>query len=166
MWKRGRIEEQESKHCWSWKNCGWIIKYLIKSWAVVHFYFSEVLTQSDFKERGKKKIKETDCISVMSVPLCLPFLIKKKDLNPPHIPSCSSIPVERRWVAGHEEEDVWLRTGGDVTERLEMAHDIQSASLVNQPGVKSCKQVGRKQTEGSRSSPLFQRSQWYPCHRH
>lgn len=55
-----------------------------------------------------------------------------------------TVPVKRRRVAGHEEEDVWLRRAGDaadVTKCVKMTHDIQSASLVDQTGVQSCDQV-------------------------
>lgn len=48
-------------------------------------------------------------------------------------------------MAGHKEEDVWLWRGGDaadVTKFLDVAHDIQSSSLVNQACVQSWNQVG------------------------
>lgn len=47
-------------------------------------------------------------------------------------------------MAGHEEEDVWQRGAGgaaDVAPRLQVAHDVQGASLVDQAGVQSCCQV-------------------------
>lgn len=47
-------------------------------------------------------------------------------------------------MAGHEEEDIWLQRGGaaaDVTQGLEVAHDDQRASLVDQAGVQRCGQV-------------------------
>ncbi|KAG7230498.1 hypothetical protein INR49_024607 [Caranx melampygus] len=51
------------------------------------------------------------------------------------------VPVVGRRVAGHEEEDVRLWRRGDaaavLTQCLEVAHDVQSSSLVDQTGVKS-----------------------------
>ncbi len=48
-------------------------------------------------------------------------------------------------MAGHEEEDIWmhLEAGGvaDVTECLDVTHDVQRPSLVDQSGVQSCEQV-------------------------
>lgn len=77
-----------------------------------------------------------------------------------------TVPVEGRRVAGHEEEDIWLQTVGvsaDVTKCLEVAHDIQSPSLVNQAGVQSGNQVGHQQDGCCHSTPCFQMSQRYPC---
>lgn len=72
-------------------------------------------------------------------------------------------------MAGHEEQDVRPRGSGgaaDVTKCLETAHDIQSASLVDQAGVQRRNQVTRQQDERSSSSPRFQVSQRYPTEHH
>lgn len=50
-------------------------------------------------------------------------------------------------MAGHEKEDIRLWTGGGdiayVTKWLQVVHDVQSASLVNQTSVQSRNKIGR-----------------------
>lgn len=75
-------------------------------------------------------------------------------------------PVERGGVTGHEEEDVWLQGAGDavdVTKSLEVAHDVQGASLVDQAGVEACSEVAHQQEERSGPPPRFQTGQRYSC---
>lgn len=67
-----------------------------------------------------------------------------RTLKEPHLHRTVDMAVKRCRVAGHKEEDVRLQLGGDaagVTKCLEVSHDIQRASLVDQPGIQSCRQV-------------------------
>lgn len=67
-----------------------------------------------------------------------------RTLKKSHLQGAVDVAVKRGGVAGHEEEDVWLRRAGDgadVTKCLQMTHDIQGPSLMDQTGVQSCSQV-------------------------
>lgn len=72
-------------------------------------------------------------------------------------------------MTGHEEEHVWLRRArviSDVTKFLDVAHDIQSSSLVDQTRVQSGDQVAHQQDECCSLTPRFQMSQRYSTEDH
>lgn len=90
------------------------------------------------------------------------LLVKK---NPRHNTQKFAVPVKRRGVAGHEEQDVGgLRPAG-VTQCVKVRHDIQGASLVDQASVESCRKVADQQDRHRGSAPHFQIGQRYPCGR-